>query len=113
MATKTQRARNEMERSGASRNSAKTTRKGPSTSRRSGPSKDGLGTAARNLMSSKTRLSKAMVDLEDSATGKPSRKSTRGSENRTKPEAQLRTAKTIVTRQAPRGTRGSASRRGH
>lgn len=75
MATKAQRARNEMERSGAN---GKTAKKKATATRRPGPSKEGLGTAARNLMGSKTRLSKAMVNLEDSATGKPSRKSTRG-----------------------------------
>lgn len=111
MATKTQRARNEMERSGSSERTAK--RKATAVSRRPGPSKEGLGTAARNLLGSKTRISKAMVKLEDSGSGKASRKSTRGSKNRTKPEAQLHTVKTIVTRQAPRGVGGSATRRGH
>lgn len=111
MATKTQRARSEMERSGSSGMSAK--REAIAANHRPGPSKVGLGTAARNLLGSKTRISKAMVKLEDSASGKASRKSTRGSKNRTKPEAQLRTVKTIVTRQAPRGVGGSATRRGH
>lgn len=107
MATKAQRARSEEQSSGSRRNAGK--KKPTQAGRRPSPSKEGLGTAARNLMSSKTRLSKAMVNLEDSATGKPSRKSTRGSENRTKPASALRTARTIVTQQAPRGA-GSIAR---
>jgi hypothetical protein len=55
----------------------------------------GDSTADRNRSVRATK--KASYELEDSATDRPSRKSTRGSENRAKPDSQLKRRQTRAT----------------
>jgi hypothetical protein len=95
MATKAERFRSTTERSGS--NSPKT----PPRERRDQPvdtSQEGVSatdrkadagsTAARN--NSRRAANKATVALEDSQNGRPSRKSTRKSANRSKPDSNLK-----------------------
>ena len=67
-------------------------RKGPAPQSPAGARALGSGksTAVRNRQTSKTNLSKKTFALEDSSTGRPSRKSTRSSSNHAKQDARLR-----------------------
>jgi hypothetical protein len=117
MATKAERFRSKTERSGAKR------AKMPSRPRRDQPidtSKPGVNatdrkagagqsTAARNL--SRRAGRKASVALEGSLTDRPSRKSTRKSANRSKPDSNLQRRETRRTSSPKtRATRASAER---
>lgn len=93
MATRAERYKSEKERSGP--------KKPPSPARKAKPKKEAEkdvvettrrvegseNTAERNV--SKRAAKKAVTALEDSTTGKPSRKSTRASKNRGKPSENL------------------------
>jgi hypothetical protein len=55
-------------------------------------------TARRNIKASRTKKAKDSFSLEDSGSGRPSRKSTRKASNRVKPDANLRGRQTRRTR---------------
>jgi hypothetical protein len=101
------RSRANLERTLTWSNPVDTSRPGVSaTQRKAG----GGSTAARNV---KRRTSRATAALEDSATGKPSRKSTRASANRAKAGSkQGRQAKVRAASPKRRATKAKARRRG-
>jgi hypothetical protein len=68
----------------------------------------GASTADRNRSTHAAK--KASYELEDSATERPSRKSTRGSENRSKPDSNLKRRQTrATTSPKARATRAAAA----
>jgi hypothetical protein len=77
MATKAEMHKSEMQRENQASNPKRSSSRGKSAAQ--GAHKEGVsGTAARNLKTAESHV-KDGPSLEDSATGKPSRKSTRGS----------------------------------
>ncbi len=116
MATKAERFKSEVERSGPKKKAKpvrKVTKDTPPEEKAERRTNEPTGTATRNV--SKRAGKKAVVALEDSATGTPSRKSTRKSANRGKPTSNTvrkvkRAARSPQARAAKAAAKGKGSR---